>query len=69
MIKQLLNKLQGKTWGATCNMCYWSAGRQDLTKEQARQRANMHRINVHGGFGTSCRELTLFNKWTVILSF
>lgn len=66
MIKQLLNKLQGKTWGAHCNFCGWDAGSQDLTKEQARRRADLHRKSRHDWiFDTTLRELTIFKRWAV----
>lgn len=46
MIRRLINKLQGKIWGAHCLKCGWTAGRYDLEMHQAKARADGHMRNA-----------------------
>ncbi|AYN56812.1 hypothetical protein PP340_gp25 [Arthrobacter phage Adaia] len=46
MMRRLINRIQGKVWSAECPRCEWSAGRSDLTKEQADARLMLHKRNT-----------------------
>lgn len=46
MIRRLINRLQGNKYGARCAYCGWTAGREDLTKDQAEARYELHQRNT-----------------------
>lgn len=67
MIRRLINRLQGKQWGARCNVCNWEAGRYDLTEQQATNRARLHALGHWRFAALNVESVKIFNTVTVTI--